>query len=224
MKRPYRGKKAGTIGDFGCFSFYVTKNIVTAEGGMIIAKDSSSLNRIKVMALHGMNKDAWKRFGDEGYKHYQVTEFGFKYNMTDMQAALGIRQMEKVERYWIRRLEIWERYLQEFCRLPVVLPAPFDPDTKHGLHLFNLLIDEKKTGISRDRFLDEMTNRNIGVGVHYVSLPNHPVYQKRFGWCPEDFSVAQKIGDQTVSLPLSAKLTDTDVCDVISAVKSILCS
>lgn len=224
IETEYKGKKAGTIGDIGCFSFYVTKNIVTAEGGMVIAKNPSTLNRIKVLALHGMNKDAWKRFGDEGYKHYQVTEIGYKYNMTDMQAALGIRQMEKIDKYWNRRLEIWERYLEEFGQLSVTLPAPFDPDTKHGLHLFTMLIDEKKTGISRDCFLNEMTRQNIGVGVHYVSLPNHPVYQERFGWHPEDFPVAQKIGDQTVSLPLSAKLTDADVGDVISAVKSALCS
>lgn len=222
IETEYHGIPAGTIGDISCFSFYVTKNIVTAEGGIVLAKNPEILDRIKILALHGMNKDAWKRFGDEGYKHYQVTEVGFKYNMTDMQAALGIRQMEKVDRYWSRRLEIWKRYQQEFSGLPVTQPAPFEQGTKHGLHLYTILIDESRTGISRNRFLDEMTRRHIGVGVHYISLPNHPVYQKQFGWKPEDFPVAQKIGNQTVSLPLSAKLTDDDVNDVVNAVKSIL--
>lgn len=222
IETEYKGQKAGTIGDFGCFSFYVTKNIVTGEGGMIITRAEESLSRLKVLALHGMSKDAWKRFGDEGYKHYQVVECGFKYNMMDLQAAIGIHQLNRIETYWYRREEIWNQYNSAFADLPITLPASPEPNTRHGYHLYTILIDEERAGISRDKFLDAMTAHNIGVGVHYLSIPEHPYYQETFGWQPEDYPNAMAIGRQTVSLPLSARLTDDDVQDVIWAVRRIL--
>ncbi len=169
-----------------------------------------------------MSKDAWKRFGDEGYKHYQVVECGYKYNMMDLQAAIGIHQLKRVETYWQRRQEIWWRYNEAFAELPVELPAPPEPDTRHAYHLYTILIDEEKSGISRDAFLDAMTAQNIGVGVHYLSIPEHPYYRQTFGWKPEPYPHAMRIGRQTVSLPISAKLTDNDVHDVIAAVKKII--
>ncbi len=222
IETEYKGRPAGTFGDLGCFSFYVTKNVVTGEGGMLLARDPGKINRLKTLALHGMNKDAWKRFGDDGYKHYQVTEVGFKYNMTDMQAALGIHQLEKVETYWKRREQIWGQYMEAFADLPVALPAPPEAETRHAYHLFSLLIDPDRSPVARDEFLDKMTKKHIGVGVHYVSLPEHPVYQSLLGWRTEDFPHAKLIGERTVSLPISAKLTDEDVLDVIEAVRSIL--
>jgi len=214
----YKGRMAGTIGDFGCFSFYVTKNIITGEGGMVLAQREEDIARIKMLGLHGMSKDAWMRFSDEGYKHYQVVECGFKYNMMDLQGAIGIHQLTRVESYWKRRLAIWERYNEAFAGLPVTLPAPPEPDTRHAFHLYSIQIDEKRTGLKRDAFLDAMTARNIGVGVHYLSIPEHPYYQVNYGWKPEEYPRAMLIGRQTVSLPISAKLTDTDVTDVIQAV------
>lgn len=222
IETEYRDRKAGTFGDFGCFSFYVTKNVVTGEGGMVIARNEEDAARIKILALHGMSKDAWNRFGDEGYKHYQVVECGFKYNMMDIQAAMGIHQLEKVEQHWRRRQEIWGRYMETFRNFPVQLPANVEQDTKHGYHLFTMLIDEKRAGIARDAFLDAMTAENIGVGVHYLSIPEHPYYQERFGWKPEDYPNATRIGRQTVSLPLGPKLTDEDVEDVVAAVERVL--
>jgi len=222
IETEYKGRKTGTFGDFGCFSFYVTKNIVTGEGGMVLTNREDAAARLKVLALHGMSKDAWKRFGDEGYKHYQVVECGFKYNMMDLQAAIGIHQLHRVEPYWQRRQEIWNRYNTAFADLPVTLPADPEPDTRHGYHLYTLLIDEARTGISRDGFLNAMTANNIGVGVHYLSLPEHPYYQKTFDWQPEAYPHAMRIGRQTVSLPLSARLTDADVQDVITAVRQVL--
>jgi dTDP-4-amino-4,6-dideoxygalactose transaminase len=216
------GRKAGTFGDFGCFSFYATKNITTGEGGMVIAKSEEHAARIKVLALHGMSKDAWKRFGDEGYRHYQVVDLGFKYNMMDLQAALGLHQLARIERWWQRRAEIWQRYERAFAGLPVALPAPPEPGTRHALHLFTLLVDEARAGVTRDRFLDEMTRNGIGVGVHYLAVPEHPYYRARFGWTPERWPHAMSIGRRTVSIPLSAALTDEDVGDVIAAVTSIL--
>jgi dTDP-4-amino-4,6-dideoxygalactose transaminase len=218
----YHGRKAGTLGDFGCFSFYVTKNVVTGEGGMVLTSREEDLARIKVLALHGMSKDAWKRFSDEGYKHYQVVDAGFKYNMMDIQAAIGIHQLERVEANWQRRQEIWQRYDEAFAGLPVTRPAAPEPDTRHAFHLYTLLIDERTARTSRDHFLDGMTRQNIGVGVHYLSIPEHPYYQEAFGWRPEDFPHAMRIGRQTVSIPLSARLSDSDVEDVIAAVRSLV--
>lgn len=218
IETEYKSRNAGTFGDFGCFSFYSTKNIVTGEGGMVIAKRDEDAARIKVLGLHGMSKDAWKRFGDEGFKHYQVVDCGFKYNMMDMQAALGVHQLRRVDTYWQKRTQIWERYIAAFADLPVDLPAPVEANTRHAHHLFTLLIDEARTGVSRDEFLNRMTAQGIGVGVHYLSLPEHPYYQTTFGWKPGDYSNAMRIGRQTVSLPISAKLTDADCEDVIHAV------
>ena len=222
IETEYKGLKAGTFGDFGCFSFYSTKNIVTGEGGMVIAKREEDLARIKVLGLHGMSKDAWKRFGDEGFRHYQVVECGFKYNMTDMQAALGIHQLSRVGNYWKRRSQIWQHYMEVFNELPIRLPSPVEENTRHAYHLFTILIDKDTNGISRDQFLDLMNAEGIGVGVHYLSLPEHPYYQKTFGWRPEDYPLAMKIGRQIVSLPISAKLTNIDESDVIRALTKVL--
>jgi dTDP-4-amino-4,6-dideoxygalactose transaminase len=222
IETEYKGQKAGTFGDFGCFSFYVTKNIVTGEGGMVLTKRKEDAARIKVLALHGMSKDAWKRFGDEGYKHYSVVECGFKYNMMDLQAAIGIHQLQRVETYWQRRQEIWQQYNEAFAELPIGLPPEPELNTRHAYHLYTIQVDETKTGINRDAFLNAMTAHNIGVGVHYLSIPEHPYYQQTFGWKPEDYHHAMRNGRQTVSLPLSAKLTDGDVKNVVGTVKEIL--
>ena len=222
IETEYRGRKAGTFGDFGCFSFYATKNVTTGEGGMVLTRKEEDLARIKMLALHGMSKDAWKRFSDEGYKHYFVIETGFKYNMMDLQAALGIHQLQRVETNWRRRAEIWQQYNEAFAGWPLTLPAEPEPDTRHAHHLYTILVEEERPGISRDKFLDAMTASNVGVGVHYLSIPEHPVYQEKFGWRPEDYPNAMRIGRQTVSLPLSAKLTDAEVTQVIQAVQATL--
>jgi dTDP-4-amino-4,6-dideoxygalactose transaminase len=222
IETEYKGRKAGTFGDFGCFSFYVTKNIITGEGGMVLSRQEEDIARIKMLGLHGMSKDAWKRFSDEGYKHYSVVECGFKYNMMDLQGAVGIHQLQRVEAYWKRRQEIWTRYNEAFADLPISLPAPPEHDTRHAFHLYTILVDEEACGVGRDSFLNAMTANNIGVGVHYLSIPEHPFYQQSYGWKPEQFPAAMKIGRQTVSLPISARLSDGDVSDVISAVRSVL--
>ena len=222
IETTYHGRPAGTFGDFGCFSFYVTKNIITGEGGMILARKDEHANRCKILALHGMSKDAWKRFGDEGYKHYFVVECGFKYNMMDVQAAIGIHQLRRIEPYWQRRGEIWGQYNEAFAKLPLKLPAAPEPDTKHAYHLYSILVDADRTGISRDAFLTAMTARQIGVGVHYQSIPEHPYYQERFGWRPEHYPNAMRIGRQTVSLPISAKLEPRDVEYIVEAVTDCL--
>jgi len=222
IETEYHGKKAGTFGDLGCFSFYVTKNIVTGEGGMAITDNEEYSSTIKIMALHGMSKDAWERFGDSGYKHYQVLYAGYKYNMMDLQAAIGIHQLQRVDHQWNRRQEIWNMYNEAFKDLPVFTPALVESDTKHAYHLYTLLLDIERLRISRDDFLDMMTKRNIGTGVHYVALHLHPFYRNTFGYKIGDLPNSEWISERTVSIPLSAKLTDEDVEDVIGTVKGIL--
>jgi dTDP-4-amino-4,6-dideoxygalactose transaminase len=222
IETEYKGRKAGTFGDFGCFSFYVTKNVITGEGGMVLTRREEEATRIKMLALHGMSKDAWKRFSDEGYKHYYVLECGFKYNMMDIQAAIGIHQLARVEKNWELRRQIWHRYQEAFAGLPVGLPSDPEPGTRHAYHLYTLLIDEAAAGITRDQFLDTMTAHHIGVGVHYLSLPEHPYYQKAFGWSPEAYPHAARIGRQTVSLPLSPKLTEAETEAVVAAAREAI--
>jgi dTDP-4-amino-4,6-dideoxygalactose transaminase len=222
IEAEYHGKKTGTMGTFGCFSFYVTKNIVTGEGGMITTDNEAMASRIKVLALHGMSKDAWKRFSDEGYKHYQVVNSGFKYNMMDLQAAIGIHQLKRVQKYWKIREQIWGRYLKAFADLPCFLPYPPEQGTKHAYHLFTPLIDVKRLGKTRDWVLAAMSKENIGVGVHYLPVHEHPFYQKAYGWRKGQFPNSEWIGDRAISLPLSPALTEKDINDVIRAFRKVL--
>lgn len=222
IETTYNGKHVGTFGDFGCFSFYVTKNVVTGEGGMVFTKRKEDADSIKILALHGMSQDAWRRFSDDGYRHYEVVQVGFKYNMMDLQAAIGIHQLKKVEKNWKRRQVIWQRYQEELKDLPLRLPAGPLPHIKHGYHLFAIMVDKERAGINRDDFLSAMNRENIGTGVHYQSIPVHPYYRKTYGWNPGDYPNSHLVGQQTVSLPLSSKLNDDDVSDVIVAVKKVL--
>lgn len=222
IETEFQGQPAGTFGDFGCFSFYVTKNVVTGEGGMILGRDEEHIARARVLALHGMSKDAWHRFGDQGYRHYQVVECGFKYNMMDLQAAIGIHQLARVEKNWQRRRQIWQRYDEALATLPIGLPAVPEDGTRHGHHLYTVMIDAARAGIERDAFLEAMNAHRIGSGVHYLSVPEHPYYQQRFGWRPEQWPEAMRLGRQTVSLPLSPAMSDGDVERVIEAVRSVL--
>ena len=222
VETTYKGRHAGTFGNFGCFSFYVTKNMTTGEGGMILTIDEKDADRLKILALHGMSKDAWRRFSDEGYKHYYVVDCGYKYNMMDIQAAIGLHQLHRIQINWERRREIWATYQSELSDLPLILPAPPDEETRHAYHLYTVLVDPQRAGLTRDQFITDVTAENIGVGVHYQSIPVHPYYQERLGWRPEHYPHSLRIGQQTVSLPLSAKLTNRDVSDVVHAVRKVL--
>lgn len=222
IETEYQQQKAGTFGDFGCFSFYVTKNVVTGEGGMVLARDETKIGRVKMLALHGMSKDAWHRFGDEGFKHYKVMECGFKYNMMDIQAALGIHQLVRVEQNWLRRQAIWTQYQTAFAELPLGIPSDVEQGNRHAYHLYTVLVDSERTGISRDEFLIQMTAHKVGVGVHYLSIPEHPFYQESYGWKAGDYPNAMRIGQQTMSLPLSAGLSNDNVNRVIQTVDQVL--
>jgi dTDP-4-amino-4,6-dideoxygalactose transaminase len=218
----YQGAAIGTIGDFGCFSFYATKNLTTGEGGMVLARDAEAISRIRCLSLHGMTRDAWTRYSGRGFGQYDVVECGFKYNMMDMQAAIGLHQLRRVDAAWQRRHAIWSRFQEAFAGLPVTTPAEVAPDRRHGLHLYTLLVDGQECGVSRDDFLQRMTQLGIGVGIHYRALTQHSYYQDRLGWQPSDTPVATSIGDRTVSLPLTLRMTDEAVQRVIEAVRQAL--
>ena len=222
IETEYHGRKAGTFGDFGALSFYVTKNITTAEGGMVLTDNTALADKIKILGLHGMSKDAWKRFSDDGYKHYEVLYAGFKYNMTDLQASLGLHQMPKIDKYWRRREQIWNRYDQAFAGLPCFTPPQPEAKTRHGYHLYTPLIDISRLGKTRDQVLNELNALKIGTGVHYLPAHLSPFYRKLLGTKPGDFPNAEFIGERTLSIPLSAKLTDEDVEDVVAAVRKVL--
>ena len=221
VEAKYKGKKIGNIGDMTCFSFYVTKNLVTGEGGMITTTNEEWSKKIKIRALHGMTSDARMRYANENYKHYQVIAPGFKYNMMDIQASLGIHQLKRLDKNFDRRKEIWNIYNKAFENLPITTPSE-EKDTVHGRHLYTLLLDLDNLKISRDEFLGEIVRENIGVGVHFISLHLQPYYKETFGFKKDDFPNSAFISERTVSIPFSAKLTEKDVQDVINAITKVL--
>lgn len=224
IEAEYHGRPTGTLGRLGCFSFYVTKNILTGEGGMITCDEPDLGGRLRVLALHGMSRDAWHRFGDEGFVHYDIVDAGYKYNMTDLQAALGIHQLPRIHRYWERRAAIDARYRDALKDLPLTLPLDAAPETRHAHHLFPIQVDVDVAGIGRDAFISRMHRAGIGLGVHYRALHLHRYYRERFGYRPGALPAAEGIGDRTVSLPLSPRMTDRDVDDVIEAARATLAS
>jgi dTDP-4-amino-4,6-dideoxygalactose transaminase len=216
------GRHCGTLGDLGCFSFYVTKNLTTAEGGLVVCRDAATADRIRVRALHGMTEDAWHRYRDEGYVHYDVVEPGFKYNLTDLAASLGLHQLARLERSWARRQALWDYYLRELRALPLTLPPPPAPGTRHGLHLFTCLVDDARTGVTRDELQGALHALRIGSGVHYRPVHLYSHYRRTYGYAPGDFPHAERIGARTLSLPLSPAVTDDDAADVVRALRLVL--
>jgi len=217
------GRKVGTIGDLTCFSFYVTKNITTVEGGMVTSGRSDWLDAIRVRALHGLSGSAWKRFSDAGHTHYDVVTPGFKYNMTDLHAAVGLRQLPNIERWSRHREALWDRYDEAFADLPVDRPAlpGLDGDV-HARHLYVLRLRLDELRADRDTVLRALHAENVGVGVHYVALHLQPYYRTAFGLRPEDFPVATDLSARTLSIPFSPGVSDTDAGDVIEAVHKVL--
>ena len=210
------GVATGTFGNFACFSFYATKNVTTGEGGMVLARSPDAAARIRRLSQHGMSADAWQRFGSSGYKHYQVTECGFKYNMMDLQAAIGLHQLRRVLASWQKRQALWRGYQQQLAGLPVDLPAE-PASTRHAHHLYCIKVRPGEGLPERDSVLERMSAQGIGVGVHYLSIAEHPYYQQRFGWRPEQWPHAMRLGRQTLSLPLMPQLSAQDQERVIAA-------
>ncbi len=218
----YKGNKIGSIGDITAFSFYATKNLAIGEGGMVVTDNKDYAEKIRIYSLHGMSKDAWKRYSDEGFKHYLIEVPGYKYNMMDLVAAIGIHQFASFKDNQKRRKEIWDIYNKAFKDIPIVTPTDPEPDSTHAYHLYNILLDIDKVSISRDLMQEALFKENIGTGIHFIALHLHPFYQKKYGYKRGDFPNAEYISDRTISLPFSAKLSDRDVKDVINAVKKVI--
>ncbi len=221
IETEYQGQKAGTIGDFGCFSFYATKNVTTGEGGMSLAKDEKRRETIRILAAQGMTVDAWRRFTSNGRPEYAVIAAGFKHNMTDMEAALGIHQLARVEANWLRRERIWMHYREALADLPLTMPPLPAAGTRHSYHLFNVLVDAERAGLTREELMQQMSRRGIGTAVHYASAAEQPFYQETFGWRAESWPESLRIGRETVSLPLSPAYSEADVERVVGAVREI---
>jgi dTDP-4-amino-4,6-dideoxygalactose transaminase len=218
----YKGRKVGTIGDLTAFSFYVTKNVVTGEGGILTLEDGARADHIRLMSHHGISKDAWKRYSEEGHQHYEVIEPSYSYNMTDLEAAIGIHQLSRLESIIERRQEIWEMYDQAFQDLPVTTPATVPPEIRHARHLYTVLIDIDSLDITRDEILHALKQDNIGAGVHFISLHLHSFYRKTYGFQPQDFPSALHVSERTISLPLSSALSNEDATDVIASLRRII--
>ena len=217
----HRGRLIGSIGQITCFSFYATKNITTGEGGMVVTDNDDYAERMKLMHLHGMSRDAWKRYTQDGSWSYEILAPGFKYNMTDIAAAIGIHQLRKCYAFHQRRMAIAQMYDDALRDVPGIhTPVVADP-SGHGWHLYVIQVDPAVLSIDRNTFIEKLIARNIGVSVHFIPLHLHPFYRERYGCQPTDFPNALAAYERIISLPLYAKMTDTDVNDVIHAVGDI---
>ena len=222
MGTEYRGRRMGGFDNLACFSFYPTKNMTSVEGGMVTCADGELIGRMRVMSLHGMSMDAFRRFSKEGAAHYEIEMPGFKYNLTDVSAALGSSQLARVVQF-NRVREKYAAYL--FDRLSeapgIILPPKAPAHTKHAWHLFSLMVDPKATGISRDRMLEALKKENIGVGVHYRSLHVHKFYREKYGLKKEDYPRAAFISDNVFSVPFSHSMSQGQLELVADAVVKI---
>ena len=214
----HKGKMIGAWGDFTVFSFYATKGITTGEGGMVTTNNSELASRMRVMRLHGINRDTYNRPG----WFYEVVDAGFKYNLTDIAAALGIVQLKESPGFWNRREEIALRYNEEFCKIKgMKLPLP-DSRGKHSWHLYRIELDPKVAKMGRDSLAIELKDRNIGSSLHFIPIYEHPFYKKNYNFKKKDFPNASKMYDRALSLPLFAGMNNSDVDDVVTAVKELL--
>ena len=217
----YKGRMVGTLSDVTCFSFYATKNVTTGEGGMVVTDRDDIMERMRLMHLHGMSKDAWKRYTQNGSWSYEILAPGFKYNLTDIAAAIGIHQLRKCHAFHRRRLGIADQYDAAFAGLPGISIPRVEDRESHGWHLYVIQIDPERLTIGRDAFIDQLIARNIGVSVHFIPLHVHPYYRERYALQPSDFPNAWAAYERIVSLPIYAKMTDDDVRHVIDAVRGI---
>jgi dTDP-4-amino-4,6-dideoxygalactose transaminase len=222
IETEHRGRRIGGLGMATAYSFYPTKNITTGEGGMVVTDDDRLAARLRTLRQHGLSADAWKRYSAAGFRHYEAVEPGFKANMTDLQAALGLQQLARIEEMSRRRRRIWTSYGEAFSGLPMTLPAGAEPGDRHALHLYTVLLHLEALSADRDTIARALLQEGIGTGVHYRAVHLHPYYRDTFGYAPDAFPHAARISDRTLSLPLSARLSDLDVADVIEAVHKVV--
>lgn len=220
----YRGRPIGTIGDTTSFSFYVIKNLTTGEGGMITTNDDALAEKLRLLRLHGMSHDAWKRYDARGSWYYEVLAPGFKCNMTDVQAALGLHQLERLEGFLGRRRQLVALYEERLSRLPELTLPSARPEVRHAWHLYPIVLKNDGLTIGRDELIEELKARGIGTSVHFIPIHHHPYYQQAFGWKPGDFPNTDRVFSGLLSLPLFTRMSDGDVERVANALEETIVS
>ncbi len=216
------GKTIGKIGDITCFSFYATKTITTGEGGMATTENPEWAERMRMMSLHGISHDAWKRYTKEGSWYYEILYPGFKYNLSDIAAAIGIEQLKKCNEFWEARQRIAMNYSKAFADLQEIQVPSCRNDVQHAWHLFVIQLNLERLKITRNQFIEALREKEIGTSVHFIPLHLHPFYRDKFDYKPEDFPNASAVFDRIISLPIYPKMTEGDVRDVIVAVRQIV--
>ncbi len=217
----YKGRRIGTIGDVTCFSFYATKTLATGEGGMICTNNEEIAERTKIMRLHGISRDAWKRYSAEGSWFYEVVAPGYKYNFTDIQAALGLAQLKKVDFLRDLRKKIKVKYDEAFATNEVIKTYSFSENRESAYHLYPILLDNDKLSINRSQFIDELKSLGIGASVHFIPLYLHPYYKDTFNLNPQNYPISERIYPKVITLPIWPGMKNDEIERVIEAVNSI---
>ena len=216
-------RKIGNISDATCFSFYVTKTIATGEGGMVTTRNADLADRVRMLSLHGLSRDAWNRYSSRGSWYYEIVDLGYKYNLPDVLAAIGIHQIKRIDEFTRRRREIAAAYDAAFAGLPQIkLPPRDNVNSEHIYHLYTVQLDLAALSISRDQFIEALRAENIGSSVHFIPLHLHPYYRKEFGFSRGAFPAAEAVFDRIVSFPIYPGMKDEDVKDVVHAVSKIV--
>jgi perosamine synthetase len=212
----------GTIGDITCFSFYATKTITTGEGGMATTDNPEWSDRMRIMSLHGISKDAWNRYSAEGSWYYEVLFPGFKYNLTDVAAALGVEQLKKADHFWRVRERLAGLYNERLADVPEIATPVLSSDVQHAWHLYVIQLELERLHLDRNQFINALKEKGIGTSVHFIPLHLHPFYRDSFGYSPGDFPVASAAYQRIVSLPIYPKMTQQDIDRVTDAVRTIV--
>jgi dTDP-4-amino-4,6-dideoxygalactose transaminase len=219
----YKGRRIGSFPTTSVFSFHPNKNMTTGEGGMVVTEEESVFEKASLLKFHGMDKESWKRFAKTGSPRYDVAIPGYKYNMMDIQAALGLHQLPRLDGFLAQRERLAARYDAALsATVGLILPQRVPYPVRHAWHLYTPLVDVDRLTIDRDRFMEELKARNIGTGLHYTAAHEFSYYANRFGWRPEDFPEAHFVSERIVSLPLFPGLTDSDQDDVVEAIRDVL--
>ncbi len=219
----YKGRRIGSFPTTSVFSFHPNKNMTTGEGGMVVTEDEAVFEKASLLKFHGMDKESWKRFARAGSPRYDVAVPGYKYNMMDIQAALGLHQLKRLDGFLAERERLARRYDEKLSgTVGLILPQRVAYAVRHAWHLCTPLVDIDRLTIDRDRFMSELKTRNIGTGLHYTAAHEFSYYASRFGWKPEDFPEAHFVSERIVSLPLFPGLSDADQDDAVAAIRDVL--
>ncbi len=218
----YRGQMVGTLGDISCFSFYAIKTMTTGEGGMATTHNEEWAERMRIMSLHGISRDAWKRYTSQGSWQYEILYPGFKYNMTDMAAAIGVHQLKKCDLFLNSRARYAQYYTESFRDCDELILPTERAEIEHAWHLYVLKLNLSKLRDTRNEFMELLKKSNVGASVHFIPLHLHPYYRDTWGYAPEDCPNATAVFDRIISLPIYPKMTEADIQDVVEVIHTLL--